>query len=313
MAHSRARRPLPPSHTPPQPLLPTNPLAPPAPAHTFRHASVLADSGHPTIATPLPRRKRLPVPRFPQPDDVSCGPTCLAQVLAGYGDDRPLSELLTKVRRNPDGGTQAVHLGQLALDIGYRARLYPLGVQVFDPTWWELEDPQIVEKLARRAEGLPAGPRRHEVQAWHRFMVSGGYIAFQEPTPQLLVRVLAQGRPLICGLNATWLYRESRTNPDTNRDDDVHGQPQGHFVTVTGYTGSGLHFHIADPSEDPPPYPGEPHPDEEPDPEPPVRGRYPLRAERLIHAILLGDGTRDAVLLEVWPPPRAARRRPETP
>lgn len=244
---------------------------------------------------------------------MSCGPTCLAQVLAGYGDARPLGELLDRVHRNPDGGTQAVHLGQLALDLGYRARLYPLGVQVFDPTWWELEDPEIVGKLEARAAGLPAGPRRAEVAAWHRFMVAGGYIAFQEPTAGLLVRVLAQGRPLICGLSATWLYREARTNPRTNRDDDVHGEPQGHFVTVTGYTGGGLHFHIADPSDDAVPFHGDPEPAGEPSPLPPARGRYPLRAERLIHAILLGDGTRDAVLLEVWPPPHGPRRRSEIP
>src|SRR5690606_27975392 len=30
----------------------------------------------------------LSVPRFAQPDDVTCGPTCLRQVLSFYGDDR---------------------------------------------------------------------------------------------------------------------------------------------------------------------------------------------------------------------------------
>ena len=253
-----------------------------------------------------PARRVLNVPRYAQPDDVSCGPTCLAQVLAWYGDHRPIPALMARTPTTPDGGTLAVHLGQVALDLGYRARLHPFGARVFDPTWWELEDEEIALRLAQRAEGLQSPTARAEVEAWLRFLVSGGYIDFHEPSAKVLVRILSKGRPIICGLNATWLYREARTNPVTNADDDVHGHPMGHFVTVVGYTGRGLHFHVNDPSEEASVAVTGNSAHEDP-------GRYPLRSDRLIHAILLGDATSDAVLLEIWPPHAGQPGPPEAP
>lgn len=264
----------------------------------------------PVKPVPLPRsaaRRVLPVPRFAQPDAVTCGPTCLAQVMAYYGDLRPIGDLAAAVRRNPDGGTMAVYLAHLALELGYRVRLYPLGVRVFDPTWWELQDEQIVAKLAERAAGLSDPAERDFVLAWRDYMLAGGMVAFVEPGPAVLVRILDKGRPIICGLNSTWLYREARDNPDTNQSDDVHGEPVGHFVTLVGYTGEGRHFHVNDPSEDAPFAAGG-------DPDGPhSQGRYPLPADRLIHAILLGDGTRDAILLELWPPFHPHRKPAESP
>lgn len=241
----------------------------------------------------------LPVPRFAQPDDVSCGPTCVAQVLAAYGELRPISELIGLVRRNPDGGTLAVHLGQLALDLGYRARLYPFGLRVFDPTWWELDGDELVQRLTARRARLADPFEQEVVGAWIRFVESGGQVHFREPSAALLVSILAHGRPIICGLNATWLYREAREDPWTNQPDDIGGAQVGHFVTLVGYTGGGLHIHVNDPSESAPFAAGGDHGDLR-------NGRYPLPADRLIHAILLADWTRDAMLLEIWPhtPPR---------
>jgi hypothetical protein len=229
-------------------------------------------------------------------------------VLSWYGDAVTVEALRARTRRLADGGTTAVHLARVALELGYRARLYPLGVRVFDPTWWELEDADIALRLHARAEGLPPGADRDETLAWRDHLRAGGYVAFHEPGPGVLVRALALGRPLICGLNATWLYREARSIPDTNETDDVHGHPIGHFVTVVGYTGHGKHFHVVDPSEDAPFDAGGARA-----PEDATRGRYPLPADRLIHAILLGDGTHDAVVLEVWPSPRASARIQEIP
>lgn len=237
------------------------------------------------------------MPRFAQPDDVSCGPTCLAQVLAFHGDLQPISALIARVRKNPDGGTLAVHLGQLALELGYRARLYPFGVRVFDPSWWELPLPAIVARLHRRHQRLQDEREREIIAAFLRFLADGGELRFQEPSAALLVGRLARGRPLICGLSATWLYRQPREDPWTNQPDDIGGQPVGHFVTLVGYTGRGRHIHVTDPSEDAPFDAGGDLGGER-------TGRYPLPTDRLLHAMLLGDTTRDAVLLEVWPPSR---------
>ncbi len=234
------------------------------------------------------------MPRFAQPDDVSCGPTCLAQVLAWYGDLRSISELTARLRRNPDGGTMAVHLGQLALELGYRARIYPFGVRVFDPTWWELDPAALRARLVARQERQEDPTERVLLGFWTRFLESGGQVRFGEPSASMLVGVLRKDRPLICGLNATWLYRESREDPWTNQPDDIGGAQVGHFVTLVGYTGAGLHIHVNDPSDAAPFAAGGDHGDLR-------NGRYPLPADRLLHAILLGDSTRDAMVLEIWP------------
>lgn len=243
----------------------------------------------------------LAVPRYAQPDDVSCGPTCLAQVMAYYGDPHPIAEIRQGLRVNPDGGTLAVHLAARALDMGYRARLYPFGVRVFDPTWWELGEDELRERLALRMSALAArGASLTElaiVQSYIEVLDRGGSIAFHEPSPQFLARILANGRPLVVGLNSTWLYRAKRERPEDNEPDDIAGKGVGHFVVVNGYTGSGLHLHVRDPSEDAPEHL---HVDGK------GKGIYPVPGDRLVHAILLGDLTRDAVVLEMWP----ARRHP---
>src|SRR3712207_6377837 len=61
----------------------------------------------------------LPVQRFPQPDDVTCGPTCLRKVYHFYGMDIPLEQIAREIDRNEDGGTLAVNLGISALHRGF--------------------------------------------------------------------------------------------------------------------------------------------------------------------------------------------------
>ena len=45
-----------------------------------------------------------------QPDDMSCGPTCLHAVYRHYGDDVPLETLMSEVDYLPSGGTLAVRM-----------------------------------------------------------------------------------------------------------------------------------------------------------------------------------------------------------
>jgi len=255
------------------------------------------------VASSPDHRRVLDVPRFAQPDDTSCGPTCLSQVMAFYGEATDVAHLSSRVQRNPDGGTQAVHLAGLALELGYDVRLYPFGVQVFDPTWWDLGADALEGRLEARAHRLRVdGAAPHlvdEVLAWQGCLRAGARVDFREPNPSLLVSILDRGHPIIAGLNATWLYREARCRPDDNEDDDIGGWPVGHFVVVRGYTGRGKHFHILDPSDEAAPHL---HPAGA------ARGTYPLPADRLTHAILLGDSTRDAVVVEIWPGRRAAAR-----
>ena len=225
----------------------------------------------------MPGRRVLPVPLLRQPDVVSCGPTCLLQVMQFYGDPRRTLTL----RRNPDGGTLAVYLGLAALDAGYKVIAYPLGVRIFDPTWWRLPRQRLLDRLAQRAEAFPADAI--EVLAWREFLSrEGSGIRFVEPSAELLMRILDRDHPIICGLSATWLYREPRERPEDNISDDIRGAPVGHFVVVAGYSHHGLRLFVRDP------WPSGLH-------------ERPLSATRLINAILLGDVTSDAVLIEIYP------------
>ena len=91
---------------------------------------------------------------------------------------------------------------------------------------------------------------------------------------------------MITGLSATYLYRAVRDIPETNADDDVRGEPVGHFVVLTGYRRDAREILIADPLEA----------------NPLVRSRYyAVQVQRLIGAILLGVMTYDANLLIIEP------------
>lgn len=71
-----------------------------------------------------------------QPDNVTCGPTCLYALYRYCGDEIGLDEVIAEVPRLDDGGTLAVLLGCHALRRGYTARIYTCNLQVFDPTWF---------------------------------------------------------------------------------------------------------------------------------------------------------------------------------
>ena len=271
--------------------------------HPARDAANHPRAGN-DLANVFATRRVLAVPRYPQPDATSCGPTCLAQVLQYYGIEAGVEELVGRVSKNADGGTQAVHLAHLAMDLGLKVRLYPFGARVFDPSWWDLDTAEVVDRLDRRGAALTASGADPDdvdtLRAWRELLARGGQIAFKEPSVDLMISVLARGRPLIAGLNATWLYREMRERPQDNVSDDLAGWPVGHFVVLSGYTGGGLHVHVRDPSDDAPDHL---HPTGA------RRGNYPVPGQRLLNAILLGDSTRDAVLLETWPSAQRAKGR----
>jgi hypothetical protein len=77
-----------------------------------------------------------------------------------------------------------------------------------------------------------------------------------------------------------------RDLPDTNEDDDIRGEPVGHFVVLTGYQRETREVLIADPLQSNP-----------------LTGSryYAVDTHRLIGAILLGTVTYDANLLVIEP------------
>lgn len=235
---------------------------------------------------PPPEARLLEVPPLRQPDDYSCGPTCLYKVLKGYGDARSFAEVAALVRRNDNGGTLGVFLGQAALALGYDATLYSYNLRVCDPTWAALSPAVLGDKLAARAAVVRERKLREAVDAYSTFVRSGGRVRFDDLSVELLVSILDGGHPIVCGLSATYLYQTPRESPQSSAIDDVGGEPEGHFLVVCGYRQYGKHFVVSDP------YRGLPMT---------VNGTYEVGAQRLLNAVLLGDVTYDGVLLVVAP------------
>ena len=255
--------------------------------------TTVAEDGRTTIDARIAHE--LPLQRFLQPDDVTCGPTCLRKVYSFYGLDASHDDVIASLERNEDGGTLAVFLGISALKRGFRARIYSYDLRIFDPTWFALPPGRLVEKIRARFPYLRDRKRLGAAQAYIRFLEMGGELRFDELTPALLKSIIDREHPILAGLSATYLYRYTRERWDSITrkaiDDDVRGEPTSHFVVISGYEQWGRRLVVRDPFEH------VPNSDD---------GRLVVDAERLTNAILLGDVTYDAVLLEVWPPREAA-------
>lgn len=231
---------------------------------------------------------------LPQPDDATCGPTCLHAVYRYYGDDAPLADVIREVRPVQGGGTLGVLLGQHALKRGYRARLYTFNLVVFDPSWFtDGRGEDLAERLRAQAAVKRDRRLRFATAAYLEFLALGGEIRFGDLRPELLRRHLRRQEPVLTGLSATYLYGCAR---EVERDgrlrfDDIRGTPQGHFVVLHGYDTTRRTVRVADPLHDNPAY---------------GTHLYETGLDRVMTAIGLGILTYDANLLIVTP----AKERP---
>src|SRR5215204_2753324 len=114
-----------------------------------------------TTVVPAPAdAMRLPLHMLPQPDDTTCGPTCLQAVYNFYQDHVPLDEVLGQIPRLPTGGTLTSILARHALRRGYRATIHTYNLQVFDPTWSTLVPAEMARKLRTRSRYKRATKQR---------------------------------------------------------------------------------------------------------------------------------------------------------
>jgi hypothetical protein len=233
----------------------------------------------------LPARLRLPVDMLAQPDEVTCGPTCLHAIYRYWGSEESLSEVIERTQRLEHGGTLAVFLANDALRRGYRATLYTYNLTTFDPTWFR-RGVDIAERLRRQAE-FKSDPRlRHDTAGYLEFLRLGGRLRLADPTRALVRGLLRRRLPLLAGLSSTFLYRTPREYGPADGPDDLRGEPSGHFVVLCGYDRKERKVQVADPYE--------PHPHGS-------NRRYWIGIDRVIGAILLGIVTYDANLLVVSP------------
>lgn len=220
-----------------------------------------------------------------QPDATTCGPTCLTAVYGYFGDPIPLEQTVAEVEYLDEGGTLDVFLACHALARGYRATIYTYNLNVFDPTWFS-EDTDLRAKLAEQARHKHSRRLQRATTGYRRYLKLGGDIRMDDLTGRLLRSYLRREIPILCGLSATWLYRDSRERRQDCEPDDVRGEPLGHFVVLCGYDRGRREVRVADP------YLGNP-----------VTGDhyYNVGLDRLADAVLLGAVTYDANLLVIEP------------
>ena len=90
---------------------------------------------------------RLKLEMLTQPDNVTCGPTCLHALYRYYADELPLETLVAEVPRLDGGGTLAVLIACHALRRNYDATIYTYNLQVFDPTWFAPDAPPLADAV----------------------------------------------------------------------------------------------------------------------------------------------------------------------
>jgi hypothetical protein len=230
--------------------------------------------------------KRLELDILRQPDNATCGPTCLHSVYRYYGDELPLETVIRETPQLEEGGTLAVLLGRHALGRGYQATIYTYNLRVFDPTWFLPGGPDLIERLTTQLE-LKSSPRLQMAsRAYIEFLHEGGKIVMRDLTASLIRRYLNRDVPVLAGLSSTYLYGCSREINLTCEPDDVGGYPAGHFVVLAGYDKKRRKVLVADPYL--PNLAGLDH-------------YYEVSLDRLVCAIMLGVLTYDANLLIIEP------------
>jgi hypothetical protein len=229
------------------------------------------------------RRARLPFKIMTQPNETTCGPTCLHSIYAYFGDNIPLEQVIEETHVLKQGGTLGVYLAHHALQRGYSATIYTYNLHIFDPSWFQ--DPaRLVERL-RAQSAVKSGPKLREAsEAYIEFLENGGSLRFRDLTTGLLRESLTQDIPILTGLSATYLYRSMRETPD-GVPDDVNGKPVGHFVVLCGYDRLKRTVDVADPYS----------------PTPPKNQLYHIHIERLLGAVMLGIATYDSNIMIIRP------------
>lgn len=234
----------------------------------------------------LPNRLHLPVEMLTQPDEISCGPTCLHAIYNYWGDNQQLRSVVSRTQRLKHGGTLAVFLACDALKQGYRATIYTYNLLVFDPTWFARPPQDIAACLqAQQREKSDVG-LQHATEGYLEFMRLGGQLRFVDLSRYLIRGILRRKLPILTGLSSTYLYRTAREYGPLDTQDPIRGFPAGHFVVIAGYDRNQRTFLVADPYNTSPLSPN----------------LYWVNVDRVVAAILLGIVTHDANLLVLRPP-----------
>lgn len=243
----------------------------------------------------IPPFIRLPVTILPQPDETTCGPTCLHAVYRYWDDDDQLHDVIDRTAKLAQGGTFAVFLACDALSKGYRATIYTYNLNVFDPTWFTHPGIDIGERLRAQLAVKTDYRLQYATAGYLEFLKLGGRLRLMDMSRGLIHGLLRRKYPILTGLSSTYLYRTPREFGPDDTPDDIRGVPAGHFVVIAGYDINRGKVLVVDPYQKNP-YGG--------------MHEYWISIDRAIAAILLGIVTHDANLLIIHPSHRPRQEIP---
>lgn len=223
---------------------------------------------------------------LPQPDETTCGPSCLHAVYSYYGYDISLDQVIEEVRNLEGGGTLDVFLAIHALKRGFSAVIYTYNLTVFDPSWFRPGRADLRERLLAQMKAKDEPKLHVATRGYLEFLELGGEIRFEDLTTAIIRKYLKRSVPIITGLSSTYLYRSAREVGDRGEEDDIRGGPAGHFVVLCGYNRQERTVLVADPFS-PNPF-SESH-------------KYLVNIDRVLCSILLGVLTYDANFLIIRP------------
>ena len=228
-----------------------------------------------------------------QPNDSTCGATCLHAIYRYYGLDISHNEVISSVKKSLSGGTLATLLGTHALKQGFNVTVYTNNLYVVDPSWFDLDGSGVPELICSKLEEQLKYKHNKDLvnitEACLGYFKLGGQMRFQTLTKELLDGFFTNNTPIMTGLSATYLYRclrEFYTDKGVSVYDDVRGGPCGHFVILCGYDNSRKHVVVADPHKENPLA---------------HNNYYYVDINRLINAIMLGVITSDGTLVIIEP------------
>lgn len=229
-----------------------------------------------------------------QPDDVTCGPTCLHAVYRYLGDRISLKQVIDEVNMLDHGGTLAVMLACHALRRGFATSIYTYNIKLFDPTWFADPSTDIAAKLVKQRSLKQSKSIQTATESYLEYLRLGGRLHYEDLTPGLLHGFIRQNLPVLTGVSSTYLYgssREVELTPRRTAFDDLAGTPAGHFVIMFGDDTKHGQVRIADPYRDNPAF---------------RRRYYSVKVGRFINAVIMGLLTNDANFLIIRPKTKVA-------
>ena len=223
-----------------------------------------------------------PIDMFSQPTETTCGPTCLHGIYKHLGLATAQSQVIQEMKYIAGGGTLGVHLAMDALKRGFDVAVYTHNLKVFDPSWFQLSQRQVADKLMVQSRSQKDLKTTEASFYYANFLKKGGKILFKDLDANFLYQSLQDNGPLICGLSSTYLYMSKRELDINNEYDDIYGEPQGHFVILNGMSADLQTVSVTDPYEQ--------------NPISPAR-KYQISTSHFINSILIGVITYDANIL----------------